>query len=331
MSNIVDYDMRLKSLVLNFRQKESVVRGYNNFKRAANDSRKLAWLLRNHMDNRIESNEEVYFRDDMDFLLGYYSVVSCGLFSGYLSPALSDKIITEAKEVLDDPTVRLFYERFYPLILPQLLNLYINDLDRQDFFLQYEKESDKTDLIYESLLQLYRARIEDEDVNSFLFLLDDGGYQEPKSRHIIDLNYLVNIMGDPAQLSSIQFKKGKLELLPGLILGFSKFINYLNEYAKILRSTSNVPYVQSVFWQLDSYWFEKLHGKLGDVLSDALKNLQDVINSGFHLQYEVSEIDSEIIDQWRLESTKAIDDAVGDIHYLADKRLGAPIINRVLS
>ncbi len=319
------HDIKLKSLNLNFRKNLRADRGYKSFLTISKDSDRLASLLRNHKTQPIVTHEEIRFRDDMDFLLSYYSIISCSLLAGYISSPLPDKTIMEAKEVLLNPVVKLFYEEYYPLYLPQVLCKYL-DAPQQLGIAELVNPSRKNDQIFESLLLLFRSRIEDEDIDGFLFLLDDGGFYDSNLRIPLDLQFVLEIVGSPRLL--VEFKVGSQTYprLDSLVFGFSKFVSYLSGYAALLRRMSNATLFRAAAWQLESYWFIRLHEKPGYQLESCLKNLLSITDYDFFSKNE-GELLQEERDKWQEESKKSIQLAMEDITYLKDQELGWPLVN----
>ncbi|RYF48456.1 MAG: hypothetical protein EOO39_46915, partial [Cytophagaceae bacterium] len=76
------HQLRLTFLENNFRNTEAARRAYQAFQELKHSPPELAHLLRHHKQQGIYQEQEVNFRDDFDMLIGYYTVLAAGIFTG---------------------------------------------------------------------------------------------------------------------------------------------------------------------------------------------------------------------------------------------------------
>lgn len=308
-------DVRYAMLKENFRDQPNVKRGYKEFKVLKRKySRTLKHLLRDHREEEITSDKEVQFRDDMDFLIGYYNVLMCAILTKYVSPELPTETSREAIEVLRNPAVLDYYTKYYPLELPQILSDFI--IHGNDVLKQWKvgRRITRQDDIFEELIQLFRSRIEDEEIDAFLFLLDDGLFYDDEVSYHQSIYSLLQFLELPQRMEARDMSEGKTALMEKLIWGFAKYINYLDAYAAILHKANRNHHVRAALWMLDSYWFERLQTKIGDRLVKVLQNIQLLINAGYH---SVSMMDDlVIVEKWRKESQASIRKSLNNIEFL---------------
>lgn len=299
-------DIRFKALALNFRQLPYIGRAAAAFEKAK-ETGELATLLRFHGDEAINLTEELYFRDDMDFFIGYYAIVTAALLTGYVSAPAPAELVAEGMALLGNEHVARYYTEYYPLILPQVFKTAVlspaatgkdpaqQELDRQ----------------FELLLLLLRSRMKDEDIDSFLFLLDDGAFRVGNLGWV-DIARLWDLIGDNRELQKIREEPVKYQQVLSLISGFSKFINYLNEYAALLKRASYNPLWHAVAWELEGYWFTRLKTKSGDTLKQGLQRLGELVRAVSMSGNE----SNEPLEEWQSASAGELVQAGESLNYL---------------
>ncbi|MHA3788364.1 hypothetical protein ACX0HA_09165 [Flavobacterium hauense] len=313
--------IRQEILRENFRLSKNVDRGYKTLSRLIekNDQR-LDYLLRNHRDTPIKTDREVVFRDDIDFLLAYYSILTIGIISGYLPTKLDSETVDEAYLILSNPFVEKYYKDHYKLILPQLL---LKHLKTEIDLYNNESGSDKT---FEHFIILINSRMNDEDIDLFLWLLDDGYTYNATTKNFLTLKELIWSIKNKENFKEIYDTPLESNyLLKSAIRGFAKFISYLDEYSNLLKENENNPTLQSAFWHMESYWFNHLDTYLKNNLEQCIENLYEIITAGYYKKFESTEVNNDILEQWKEESKIEVNKALNNINYLFNNKLSEKI------
>lgn len=308
--------IRLESLRINFRDKENAKRGYSDFLKLKDDEFLLSTMLRNHNELEIDTNELVIFRDDIDFLIDYFGILAAGIYSGYIERDLPASITTEAREFLGNKAVEKFYTDHYPLALPQLL--YNQIVLKKEISCV---SSGEKDAIFEEALLLIRTRMEDEDIDGFLFLLDNGFFTYEGED--IGLGSILRILKSTERIREcVNSANDETVVHKSLLIGFSKFIQYACEYSKLLRSSPEDPDFRSILWHLDGYWFEKLSEK-EEQIYEGIANLQSTLQAG--IIEGTDEEDFEIIKEWENDIPKTVKEIYADLDFITNKKIKAPV------
>ncbi|MEN9910383.1 MAG: hypothetical protein RLZZ540_3542 [Bacteroidota bacterium] len=316
-------EINLEIITKQFRKKGAAAKGYATVNKLLkeNEDVNLKILLRNHKTNPVISFLEVKERDNIDFLIDYYSILEIGLISGYLPNPLPLKIENEAKKILTNEFLNKYFTKHYPLLLPQLLVKQLTKHSGQPYF--DKSYSTNSSTIYDRFLMLRQFIKDDTDIDQFLWFLDDGytaGYT------ILDL---WNILADK---SLIEYKLGRNNKHPlnSALWGFVKYIQFLSDFAALLRDAEKDTLLQAALWHHQSYWFEHLKERVEDIINIGIKNIRESmknINSNEIIADKNSFLNSEEdIALWQNNSLllNGIED---DVNYLLNNNLGQPLIN----
>jgi len=286
---------------------------------ANNDDYSLNELLRDHRERGIRYFFEIEYRDDIDYLLEYYSLIQIGIMSGYFPSELTRPLINEIKLVLSIQQVRIYYKDYYPLLLPQILLKNVENLRPIN---QVDDITSQDGYFFEQLLIINDSIRFDEDVDQFLWFLDDG-VTGPYS--ISDFWLVLE------DVNRIEYKLATTNSHPlnHALWGFIKYLEFLHEYAELLRQLDNSRLLQSAFWNFQSYWFAHIENKLRDILEKGISNIRKAVeNANQHrlIQNENSYIENEgqYMD-WR-ESIQSLNAIENDISFLRDPRLRKPLL-----
>lgn len=311
----------LEIISMQYRKKGSALRGYRLLSPLIKngENHKLKSMLRDYRVEPINDDELVKQRDDVDFLIDYYSVIEVGIIAGYFPSTLPTSLQKDISLILGNDYVRLYYEDFYPLLLPQLL---LQDIESGVSASVQNNESLPQGLVlFERFLLLNESKRADEDIDMFLWFLDDGitnGYS---------ISDLWDVLLDRQRIN-YKLSSSNKHPLNSALLGFIKYVQFLQEYAALLRDCDSYKLLQSSFWHYQSYWFDHMKEKLGDIIHNALKNTFDLVESTNQetlINNDQSYINSsEDYIKWR-ESTREYQNIERDIYYLLDKRFAEPI------
>ena len=312
-------ELNLDIITAQYRKKGSAAKGYKELSLliSENDKRNLKNLLRDHNEEPIWENYLVDARDNVDYLIDYYSILEVGIIANYFPNELPNSLIKEIENILGNDYVKLYYSKYYTLVLPQLLykqssqRLYISD----------ENNSKDKRILFEKFLVLNQTVKGDSDVDQFLWFLDDGiteGYS---------INDLWNVL---KSRETIRYKLGRSNTNPlnSSLFGFIKYTEFLNGYADLLRQANEFKLLQSAFWHYQSYWFEHMKEQLGDIIKIALKNIRGTVentNKEELFRDNNSYInDNEDFEKWKSasEQFRGIEE---DINYLLNQKLGNPV------
>ena len=80
----------------------------------------IATILRSHENREITSAKEIRLRDALDRLLHCYSIMEIASLTEFIPNAEQTIFGATMRPILEDKYVRLYYEEYYPVKLPQL-------------------------------------------------------------------------------------------------------------------------------------------------------------------------------------------------------------------
>jgi hypothetical protein len=133
-----------------------------------NDAEGLAHLLRHHTEEEIE-DAETWHRDEVDYFLEYFSILSLGHITGYLSYNDLEEAKVDVAFYLGNAAIKRYYYVNYPLLLPQfLLETILEERPLTNL-----KKNKKRDLLFHQFHTLNQT-IDNNDVNQFLWFMDGG-------------------------------------------------------------------------------------------------------------------------------------------------------------
>lgn len=282
----------------------------------------LDWALRYHVPNGVYEMEEVDYRDQVDFLLKYYSLVEVGIITGALPSKLNDKLKSEILYILQNDAVRSYYESRYPLLLPSLLVYFASHSEHQPVTSGHSYFNEL--LLIDSLI--------DDDVEVFLWFLDSGKMDGYSLRDLLKLleskNKIKQLMGRV---------KGDEDALDQGFWGFIKFADYMERYAMLLMKCQD-EFVRSVLWHYQSYWFMNMKVLIEDKYIAAIKRLKALCSSITFKEYVRERTKDELhakenvkkllidYEMWLHESDRRLEDSLNFMHYNLDSRHGVPLI-----
>lgn len=316
-------EINLEVIEKQYRETGAAAKGFKTLRKLIEDDDRvrLKMLLRNHMSSPIETTLEVNERDEIDFLIDYYSILEIGLIANYFPNPLSAKIEKEVKFILNNEFVTQYFTEYYPLILPELLLKQVSEKTHERYF--HHQSVENTTALFDRFLMLNQIKKDDEDINQFLWFLDDGwtgGYS---------ITDFWNVLKDRNLI------KDKLDLannnpLNNSLWGFIKYTQFLADFADLLKDSKQDPLLQSAFWHYQSYWFEHMKDGLGDIVEIGLKNIRESmnkLNEADIIKDQNSFLNSEedILD-WQKNSVE-LEGVEDDINYLLNQKLGEPIRN----
>ena len=312
-------EFNLNIITNQYRRRGPAAKGYSNLSQliSQNDIRNLKNTLRDHKVQPISENKLVDERDRIDFLFAYYSIVEIGIIADYFPNNLPLSLKNEIETILGNVFVKTYYSEYYPLILPQLLLKHIS------FQIQSTEGSywQTKNALFEKFLVLNNSITNDNDVDQFLWFLDDGitnGYSKNDLLHVL------------ASRETLRYKLGRFNVHPlnSALFGFIKYVQFLNDYAGLLRQASEFRLLQSAFWHYQSYWFEHMKNQLGEMITEGLFNIRSTVAQTKQEEL-VNDDNSYIRDRenfvdWKIASEQYLD-IEENINYLLNQELGEPL------
>lgn len=227
---------------------------------------KASRLLRHHSRREI-TDRETYLRDDVDYLLSYYSIIMVSITAGTIHPKPDDPLLESALECLTYPPLRTYYESNYPLVLPQRLLTWLTAPTEGGSFQVVKPittdERDDRGRIFSTFLYLTAGLEHDDELEAFLWILD-GGWRG-------DWNYsrLKKVLGDAEKAASLLIKSTDV-MGQGLIRGTVKFLQFCCSLDELLSASAAYSNLQEEMYLYHSYWFsasEDLFGRMLELLT----------------------------------------------------------------
>ena len=312
-------EINLEVITQQFRNKGEALKGFKNLNQLiSNDEvEKLKILLRNHKKKPIETQTEILKRDSIDFLIDYYSILEIASIADYIPKSIPIKIKNEANYILNNKFIKKYFSKYYPLLLPQVFICEINLKERKTHnSFQISAYSS-----FERFLILRQFIKQDKDIDQFLWFLDDGWTDNYSIRDFW------NILNNQER---IRYKLGRSNNHPlnKALWGFIKYIEFLSEYATLIRDTKDNPLLQSAIWHHQSYWFKNMKSELGDIIKIGIKNIADSIknSNSEELIFNSTSFLSSPEEFESLGEAFQSNPIIKDIEYLLNERHGQPLI-----
>lgn len=243
-------------------------------------------LFRYH-DPEGVSGSEVRLRDDMDWTLGAYSLLTVAAIACYIEWPLPDAIAAAVSRLLEREGVRRYHELLYPIALPKLL------LDAIGNRIKLPKENNPTSWAAFRWLVTFSSRFSDDrHLTSFLWLLDSGSFGE------YDISNLLKDIETPkSTLAAVHQPDDRLSRPQSAILGCFRFLVLCRDLDLAFQEMNQAPLTRAAIWLNYVYWFNSFR-------SDVANNLEQCL---FCLRGWLQEKDSP---QWALEQSETTEQSV---------------------
>jgi hypothetical protein len=236
---------------------------------AARYTEGLPRLLRDYREEAITSRREVMLRDAFDYLLAFYGLMEIASLIGFVPDPLPDEFRERALAHLSEPSVRRYYEEFYPVALPAQFRRRLEG--EQEL---REAATQETAALFTQFLELNRIVEDDEDVDTFLWFLDSGltgGYS---------IRDTVATLRDPRSFGeAVHVEPEGQGPLHSSLHGFLKFVNFCRDFESLLRESADYPLLQSAMWEHHAYWFRQLSQDLDTVLEQAFEHFRSWLSA----------------------------------------------------
>lgn len=139
------------------------------------------------------------------------------------------------------------------------------------FTVRYGTETTNAIPIYLETLEVCRPVYEDPDIQLFLDCLDDyitlGENQQP----IVSIDLVIETVGKPMEYIQRLIKpKDEQEQLDVALHGFIKFMEFCQNFYRLLERSADLPLLQSEIWHSQSYWFRILRTRASKAVDAAV-------------------------------------------------------------
>jgi hypothetical protein len=251
---------------------------------------RLTHLLRDHHDEEV-AGKEVKQRDAFDETLELYSLMEVASIASYVPKRFPDDYKKRALDALSNTAVRVYYETHYPLFLPRLHR------ERLEGRWNASEEGPELPAYFISFSELSRV-IDDDDVEVFLWMLEDGSIDGTSLRD------LLAIVKDPERFGAAMMKGSPQKNHQGdfwsevtseaalrnpkkfvrqfepdedltyaerSVRGFQRFLFFCRDLDRLLCAASEYPLTQSAMWHFHSYWFDEMSDDLKPYLEQAIE------------------------------------------------------------
>lgn len=309
--------LNLDIITKQYRHNSKAAKGYELLMNLLGDydSLPLETLLRNHRLNPILIASEIEGRENVDTLMDYYSILQITLLANYINHPLPENLANEIDVILETPAVKKYFEEYYPLVLPQLLIKQIHT----DEYLKNNIEIDSTPL-FDRFLILNHFVKSDEDIQLLLWFFDDGWIGK------YSLKDFIALLRDKTKM--LNEYSNKTHPLNKVLWGFTKYTQFLTDYAELIRDCYHNSILQSAIWHYHGYWFNKIENKIGTNLKLSIQSIKDTFaqfNSKELIYDQHSYLTSiDEIREWK-SNISHLDTIEQDIDYLFNTNLGQPI------
>jgi hypothetical protein len=200
-------------------------------------------------------------RDAFDDLLAYYSCVEIAALIGFVPSPLPRTFRAETGQILDNPDIRRYYRKHYPLLLPNMLLNRIRGRTNLK-----ERSGDAATALFFEFLHISNLIEHDSSVDMLLWFLDSGyhrGYEWKDT-----LKTLRNPKRFIEALSRSPRSRTPAEQS---VDGLRKFLGFCVAFKDLLDRSRQFPLLQSAMWHYHGYWFHIIRGEVRKGIEQALK------------------------------------------------------------
>jgi len=238
-----------------------------------NDVLELAHLLRHHNEKDI-NDEETFWRDEIDSFLDYFSLLSIAHITGYITYEELEEQSVEIAYYLGNASIKRYYYKNYPLLLPQILLETI--LHHKPF--PSKNNTQVSQAHFQQFLSLNEL-INNKDANQFLWFIDGGSNDE------YDIDDLKDTLRSPDLFLSI-VKQTKDNALKQSVSGFLNFLDFLEQFNSFLNLIKD-PINKAAYASFYQYWFSRTHNRLQSCITQFHLGLQKFISNNKDKPYWV--------------------------------------------
>ncbi len=262
---------------------------------------RLARALESHLLHQ-PSARSIAVRDDVDCLLRYYSVLELAWLTNAIDSWPEDTAAVARH--LKEPFVRRYYERYYPLLLPQLLRHRLEGSG-------VSGNGDHTDAFLR-LVDLDELR-DREETPMFLWFLDDGTEVWDDEEYGLTDALKIIVDGDRF-VKRLTLKESDQTPADRAVRGFINFLAFSRELEALLDRLSSDPIVQSAFWHHHGYWYQQLGGQVLGVMTAGIEAFRGHVSASVNAEIE-SQTSKDMMQETDLFTESAIEATHRDMNH----------------
>lgn len=274
---------RINSLKMSFKEENRAKEGFEILLHLSNvDNTRLKELLRNHVEKKIYKDDEIYKRNNIDFALAFISILVIAYRISYIPLSEIENVFSKELELLKNKHVKKYYSEYYKL--PILI-----------WYNSSHKHHSYTDKLcsaitakhFERFLFLLRSRMDNNQIDQFLWLLDNGKTFDKEINENFDIDKFWKTIEN--------INKGKDEYFTKIFkisfIGLSDFIEHLENLNSLLNTCKKDKILCSLFWNFESYWLQNLKEEINKNIINKVQTFY--INEMNNTKYNVT-VDSNI-------------------------------------
>ena len=223
----------------------------------------LKHLLRHHILGSVVDPAEVAFRRSIDEWLGEVSLLYLSWLSGYSSDPANTGQGNTLLAILDHASFKPYYETYYPLALPWLFRLHLDE--------EINIEAEAAPGAFEHFANLYERFRNDPDLGAFLDFLDGFSYGGTELR--INLDTIAHSFENPDRIvEAFTRPRSQATPLDRAIVGFLRFATFSTSLYELLEKCKDLPVLQSAFWFFYAFWYREYKKDAKSLSIQAMKN-----------------------------------------------------------
>jgi hypothetical protein len=231
---------------------------------------KLRHLLRHH-DEETVTGRDTDRRYWFDLFLGYVSLLEIAHLIRYFDVQEEERSYLR---VLENASVRSYYELHYPLLLPTLFRARLIGLWRWE----ESTRPFRWHGLFEEFLGLYEGFLADDVMWYFLDLLDDYQFE-------INLDDLLSALSSKKEMSALLMETRLHDKpLAKAAQGFSRFLSFCIRLNELLDRAESTNLLRSAMWHHYAFWFRELGDKVRQTITVAVANTDKWSSHGQQLR-----------------------------------------------
>lgn len=225
---------------------------------------KLQRLLSTHLLQNDLTYTEGIFRDNLDLVLSFLSLIELGLVTSYFEIKDIDKDrLSLYSKILNNECIFKYYTYYYPQNLLLLLRYRLNV--GRPFFTHTQEKQNSFSNFYNFVNYFYKSKILD-----FAWLLDDGISDNQE----IDLeDFLFFLTKKEKIIESFDKPENKKKDIDIALIGFNEFLKFSNDFDTFLEKNKD-KFLNSLYWNFFGYWYNILSGSVLGVISYSIEHFR---------------------------------------------------------
>jgi hypothetical protein len=239
----------------------------------------LTVLLRDHKERSVEGADEMRLRKAFDLLLAFYSILEIASLIGYVPEPLPQEFITSTTWRLSEPSLKKYYEHYYPCLLPQLFRSRLTDVLRLKEHVA--GHDDEVWGMFSEFCSLVNWNLNDEGIQTFQWFLDEGTIEG------IGIQHTIEALKEPQSYLARRMKPtSDHDPLDRSLEGLQSFVTFCLKFDDLLKRADQYPLFQSAQWHYFAYWFRRI-GEQGEIqLTRALQQFVSWTNRSSDISME---------------------------------------------